>query len=53
MLNGLTLYIGKIILTPMTEVSFIPLKLTIHDCLYMTAVATDATVIKHTLVQNF
>lgn len=40
--NGLTLYIGKITLTPVTEVLLIPLNLTQHDWLYLTAVATDA-----------
>lgn len=40
--NGLKLYIGKITLTPVTEVLLIPLNLTQHDWLYLTVVATDA-----------
>lgn len=43
MLSGLTLYIEENTLTPMAEVSHIPLKLTQHDSLHLTIVATDAT----------
>lgn len=43
MLSGLTLYIGENTLTPMTEVSLIPLKLTQRDSLHLTVAATDAT----------
>lgn len=42
MLNGLTLYIEESTLTPVTEVSLIPLKLTQHDSLHLTVVATDS-----------
>lgn len=53
--NGLTLYVGKITLTPMTEISLILLKLTQHDWLYLTAVAIAAKkmLIKDAFVQNF